>query len=94
MDKTGTSVQQQHGLEPLMMTFSLFKEHIWNQTFRSWRPLGYIPDLDQGSKAEKLTSSLPGHHGRKYRTCSLFEIHRTLDEKRYDHIFNAWWTGT
>ena len=43
MDKTGTSVQQRHGLEPLMMTFSLFKEHIRNQTFRSRRPLGYIP---------------------------------------------------
>jgi hypothetical protein len=59
-DKTGTSVQQRHGLEPVMMTLSLLQEHIRNQTFRAWRPLGYIPDLDQGSKAEKLTNSHPG----------------------------------
>ena len=48
-DKTGTSVQQRHGLEPLMMTFTLFQEHICNQTFHAWHPLGDISDLEQGS---------------------------------------------
>ena len=66
-DKTGTSVQQRHGLEPLMMKFSLFVQSVRNQTFRAWRPIGYIPDLDQASAAEKQTSSHPGQQGRKYR---------------------------
>ena len=49
------------------MTFSLFQQHVQNQTYRAWRPLGYIPDLDQGSAAEKQTSSNPSQQGRKYR---------------------------
>jgi hypothetical protein len=66
-DKTGTTVQQRHGLEPVMMTFTLFTEPVRNQTFRAWRPIGYIPDLEQGSSSEKRIGSNPAHRGRKCR---------------------------
>ena len=87
-DKTGTSVQQRHGLEPIMMTFSLFQEHIRNQTFRAWRPIGYIPDLEQGSAAEKRVSSAPGQRGRKYRNyhACLGAVLRSLESLISDNI--------
>ena len=91
--KTGTSVQQRHGLEPVMMTLSLFQEHIRNQPFRAWRPLGYIPDLDQGSKAEKLLSSHPGQQGRKYRNyhACLGACLQSLEVLMRDgHLSNSW----
>jgi hypothetical protein len=49
VDKTGTSINQRHGLEPCMMTALIIKETIRNQCYRCHRPLGYIPDLEQKS---------------------------------------------
>ena len=52
LDKTGTSGNQRHPLEPVLFTTAIIKRKIRNQT-RSWRPLGYIPDLESKSSAEK-----------------------------------------
>ena len=53
LDKTGTSILQRHGLEPVMVTTAILKEKEWNKTEKSWWHLGFIPDLEQKSRAAK-----------------------------------------
>ena len=55
VDKTGTDIQQRHGLEPLVFTTAILSRHVRNTT-RAWRMMGYIPDLDLSSKAAKAAS--------------------------------------
>ena len=52
VDKTGITKNQRQAMEPLVFTTSLFNRSIRNQS-TSWRPLGYIPNLDLSSKASK-----------------------------------------
>ena len=52
LDKTGTTTNQRQPLEPPMICPSLFKRSIRNKP-RNWRPIGYIPDLEQSSSAAK-----------------------------------------
>ena len=66
-DKTGTDMAQRHGLEPIMITLNIFKQEIQNQCYRAHRLLGYIPDLDQKSLAQKRQGKKPGSAGRAYR---------------------------
>ena len=66
-DQTGTSFTQRHGLEPVMVTLSIIKEKIRNQCYRCWKPLGYIPDLNQCSAAQKAVGSDPAKKGRNCR---------------------------
>ena len=49
LDKTGISILQRHGLEPVMISCLLLNLKARGQTERSWRHLGFIPDLDQKS---------------------------------------------
>lgn len=53
MDKTGVTIMQRHGLEPVMLTTIVLNEKARNKTDLSWRHLGFIPDLDQKSRAAK-----------------------------------------
>ena len=72
VDKTGTSVMQRLGIEPVMFTIAFFKRSIRNKTDLSWRPLGYIPDLDQKSRASKARErSTPAGKGRSCRNYHL-----------------------
>ena len=61
VDKTGTTHNQRHGVEPLVFTVGILKREIRNQP-RAWRCLGYIPDLEQKSSAVKAAarSTIPG----------------------------------
>jgi Plavaka transposase len=52
VDKTGTSTNQRYPLEPFMFTTAIIKRKIRIRP-RSWRPLGFIPDLETKSSAEK-----------------------------------------
>jgi Plavaka transposase len=52
VDKTGTSMNQRYPLEPFMFTTAIIKRKIRIRP-RSWRPLGFIPDLETKSSAEK-----------------------------------------
>ena len=73
LDKTGTSVMQRHGLEPVMVTTPILKEKIRNITKKSWRHLGFIPDMDQKSRAskqrERSTKKGKGRSCRNYHVC-------------------------
>ena len=51
-DKTGTTVYQRHGLEPVLFSSLILRRHIRRRDC-GWRPLGYIPDLDNTSKADR-----------------------------------------
>jgi hypothetical protein len=55
VDKTGTTQNQRHGVEPLVFTVGILKRELRNQP-RAWRVLGYIPDLEQKSSAVKKAS--------------------------------------
>ena len=52
VDKTGTSINQRYPLEPFIFTSAIIKRRLRNQP-TSWRPLGFIPDLETKSSAEK-----------------------------------------
>ena len=67
LDKTGTSINQRHGLEPCMITALIIKERVRNQCYRCHRQLGYIPDLDQRSHAQKQAGRKPANSGRACR---------------------------
>ena len=47
LGKTGTSVMQRHGIEPVMITLAFLTQKARNKTRESWCPLGYLPDFDQ-----------------------------------------------
>ena len=73
VDKSGTSMVQRHGLEPVMLGFHLHKRHLREQAFRCNFIIGYIPDLQQLSKALKkeTRSDAWSHHmnSRNYHKC-------------------------
>jgi len=50
IDKTGTDILQRNGVEPITFTTPLIRRSIRNQS-RAWRCIGFIPDLNQRSKA-------------------------------------------
>ncbi len=72
VDKTGTNIQQRHGLEPLVFTTAILNRKTRNTT-RAWRMLGFIPDLDLSSKAAKSSSQQKkegkGRSTRNYHKC-------------------------
>jgi len=51
MDKTGVTVMQRHGLEPVMLSTLILNEKASNKTDKSWRHLRFIPYQDQKSRA-------------------------------------------
>lgn len=53
MDKTGTTAMDRFGLEPVMFTTFLLKSSVRQKTDSAWSPIGFIPDLDKKSKAQK-----------------------------------------
>jgi hypothetical protein len=58
-DKTGTdSMMMRHGLEPVMFTLTIIKQSVQQKNTNAWKHVGFIPDLDQLSKAEKNTRQI------------------------------------
>ena len=51
VDKTGTSMNQRYPLEPFIFTTAIIKKSVRNKP-TSWRPLGFVPDLETRSSAE------------------------------------------
>jgi len=86
-DKTGTDVYQRAGLEPLSFTFTIFNRKCRYQS-KSWRVLGYVPDLEMKSSAYKTKQRLglmgKGRPCRNYHTC-LNKILLSLKEKQGNH---------
>jgi hypothetical protein len=73
-DKTGTdSMMMRHGLEPVMFTLTIIKQSVQQKNFNAWEHIGFIPDLDQRSKAEKKYASnneeRKGRPTRNYHHC-------------------------
>jgi hypothetical protein len=73
-DKTGTdSMMVHHGLEPVMFTLMIIKQSIQQKNFNAWKHIGFIPDLDQQSKAEKKYAAnneeRKGRPTRNYHLC-------------------------
>ena len=69
MDKTGTDAYQRYGLEPVLFTIASLRRHVRNLS-SSWRSLGFIPDLELRSKAEKnrdRSSKMKGTSNRNYQ---------------------------
>ncbi len=52
VDKTGTSMNQRYPLEPFIFTTAIIRRKLRNKP-TSWRPLGFIPDLETKSSAER-----------------------------------------
>ena len=52
VDKTGTSMNQRYPLEPFIFTTAIIRRKLRNKP-SSWRPLGFIPDLETKSSAER-----------------------------------------
>ena len=80
VDKTGVGPLQRHGMEPVAFTMAVFTRLIRNNWW-AWRVLGYIPDLEQKSSAQKRSSrqtkSGAGRSARNYHKC-LREVLRSL----------------
>jgi hypothetical protein len=67
-DKTGVDpMMQRHSLEPVMFSFTIINRKMQNECDKSWRHIGFIPDLDKYSKAEKKFSAGKGRKGRPTR---------------------------
>ena len=69
MDKTGTDAYQRYGLEPVIFSVAILKRSARNVS-SSWRSMGFIPDLELRSKAEKnrdRSSNMKGTSNRNYQ---------------------------
>jgi hypothetical protein len=67
-DKTGVDpMMQRHSLEPVMFSLTIINRNTQNQCNKAWRHIGFIPDLDKHSKAEKKYSAGKGRKGRPTR---------------------------
>ena len=69
MDKTGTDAYQRYGLEPVIFSVAILKRSVRNLS-SSWRSLGFIPDQELRSKAEKnrdRSSNMKGTSNRNYQ---------------------------
>ena len=69
MDKTGTDAYQRYGLEPVIFSVGILNRSCRNKS-GSWRLLGFIPDLELRSKAEKnrdRSSKMKGTSNRNYQ---------------------------
>ena len=54
-DKTGTTGNQRYPLEPFVFTLSIIRRKLRNNS-RSWRPFGFMPDLEAKSSADQVYS--------------------------------------
>lgn len=72
VDKTGTTMNQRYPLEPMIMTLGIIKKEIRNHP-RAWRLLGFIPDLETKSSAEKT------YINRKNRGATAQAYHLALE---------------
>ena len=63
IDKTHLDVKGKHTLEPVMFTLGIFNRAFRNQ-HKAWRPLGYLPNLDQLAPHSK-----PDQKQRDYHLC-------------------------
>ena len=70
LDKTGTALNQRYPLEPVLFTTAIIRRALRNCP-RAWRPVGFIPDLETKSKAEKdyLRTKVPGNASHNYHRC-------------------------
>lgn len=73
VDKTGTAGNQRYPLEPVIFTFAIIRRGL-RYNPHSWRIIGYIPDLDAKSAAEKRLM------GTKNRGASAQSYHLCLEE--------------
>ena len=75
LDKTGTDIMQRYGLEPVLFTVAIIRLLLRNRS-RAWRPLGFVPDLEQKDSARKARN----HSGSAAaKGTSLRNYHRCLD---------------
>ena len=74
IDKTGTDAMCKYPLEPLLFTIGLFRRPM-RVLNTSWRHLGFVPDLDNISKAQR-EDDLAGEQA-KGRSCRNY--HKVLD---------------
>ena len=85
VDKTGVGPLQRHGMEPVACTFALFSRLIRNNWW-AWRVLGYIPDLEQKTSAQKRSSrqtkSGAGRSARNYHKCLREVVGSLIDVQR------------
>ena len=80
VDKTGTSMNQRYPLEPLMMTTAIIRRSVRIRP-SSWRPLGFIPDLETKSSAEQrfLNRTNQGTTSQAYH-CALEHLLLGMEE--------------
>jgi hypothetical protein len=74
-DKTGLDpMMQRHALEPVMFSLTVLNRDVQQNCEKSWRHLGFIPDLEKMPGADKTTTSSTFFRGRSVRN-----YHRCLD---------------
>ena len=94
VDKTGTDQYCRYPLEPLIFTFANIKRELRNHP-RAWRALGYIPDLETKSAAEKtyLRGKEKGITCDNYHQCLAMLLKPLSElEKKATWLSFAWVT--
>jgi hypothetical protein len=61
IDKSHLDVKGKHTLEPVMFTMDIFKRELRNLP-QAWRPLGYLPNLDQLCPHASADEKLQDYH--------------------------------
>lgn len=88
VDKTGTSINQRYPLEPFIFTTAIIKRKHRIKP-KSWRPLGFIPDLETKSSAEKtyINKRNRGATSQAYHL-SLETILKSVEEVQMNGILH------
>ena len=85
-DKTGSTDNQRHSVEPLLQTLGIFKQELRNHDM-CWRPIAYLPELEAKSKAAKAHDNRrnPGDTAQKYHYClkDVFQAAAELEEEGF-----------
>lgn len=84
VDKTGYTLNQRFSLEPFIMTTAIIRKFLRNHP-KAWRPVGFIPDLESKSSAEKsyINSRNKGATAQAYHMaleCILEGMQKVQDE--------------
>ena len=93
-DKTGVAGNQRYPLEPWLFTLAMIRRKLRNQP-KSWRPLGYIPDLEATSSAEKRFSNTknPGAGAQSYHAAFRYLLIAFAEVQRRGMVIWLWLGG-
>jgi hypothetical protein len=60
LDKTGTDVYQQFGMEPVLFTVGVIKRNVVRERDACWHVLGFIPNMKKATEEAKVMDTAEG----------------------------------